>query len=61
MYVPMLFEHTKQRLLLVKQKEKRQRRIDQKRQVAEIQEASNAVKFAKQAAEWERRAAVATE
>ena len=56
-----MFEDTKQRLLLVKQKEERQRSIDQRRQVAEIQqEASNAAKFAKQAAEWERKATAAT-
>ena len=56
-----LHEHTIQRLSLVKQKEERQWRIDQRRQVAEIQqEASNGVKFAKQAAEWERKATTAT-
>ena len=59
--VPTLFEHTKQRLLLVKRKEERQQRIYQRRQVGEIQqEASNAVRLAKQAAEWERKATAAT-
>ena len=49
-YVLTLFEHAKQRQLLTKQKEERQLRIDQRRQVAGIQEeASNALKFAKQA------------
>lgn len=58
--VPILFEHAKQCQLLTKQKEERQLRIDQRRQMAGIQEeASNALKFAKQAEGWELQATAA--
>ena len=59
-YVPTLFKHTRKHQI-TKQQEDRQKRVDQRRQLAEIQaEASNALVFAKQAEGSRRVATVAS-